>query len=57
MEKCKGCNRFPDFLCVFQTDFVERRITALENITFCVSFNLSFNNKLVGHLDKNKAVP
>ena len=41
MEKFKGCNRFPDFLCVFQTDFVERKITALENITFCVSFNLS----------------
>ena len=41
-KKIKGCNRFPDFLCVFQTDFVERKITALENITFCVSLNLSF---------------
>ena len=42
MEKSKGCNSFPDFLCVFQTDSVERKIKALENITFCVSFNLSF---------------
>ena len=29
MEEFKGCNRFPDFLCVFQTDFVEKKITAL----------------------------
>ena len=42
MEELKGCNRFPDFLCVFQTDSVERKITDLENITFCVLFNLSF---------------
>ena len=42
MEEFKGCNRFPDILCVFQTDSVERKITALENITFCVSFNLYF---------------
>ena len=42
MEIFKGCNHFPDFLCLFQTDSVERKITALENITFCVPFNLSF---------------
>ena len=41
MEKFKGYNRFPDFLSVFQTDSVERKITALENIIICVSFNLS----------------
>ena len=43
MEKFKGCNRFPDFLCVFQTDFAERKITASENITFCVSFIADFD--------------
>ena len=43
MEELKGCNRFPDFLCVFLTDHsVERKITDLENITFSVLFNLSF---------------
>ena len=37
----KAATAYQIFLCVFQTDSVERKITALENITFCVSSNLS----------------
>ena len=29
MEEFEGCNRFPNLLCVFHTDFVERKIRAL----------------------------
>ena len=46
MEEFKGCNRFPDFCVYFKQISVEKKsqlyCELLENITFCVSFNLTF---------------
>ena len=46
MEEFKGCNRFPDFCVYFKQISFEKQsqlyCELLENITFCVSFNLTF---------------
>ena len=46
MEEFKGCNRFPDFFVYFKQISVEKKsqlyCELLENIMFCVSFNLTF---------------
>ena len=45
MEEFKGCNRFPDLCVYFKQISVEKKSQfyreLLENITFCVSFNLT----------------
>ena len=46
MEEFKGCNRFPDFCVYFKQISIEKKLQLycklLENITFWVSFNLTF---------------